>query len=97
MDLSLTIVFMHTMLSYFLNKVSNALRRARVVVGVPCGMTDVEQRAMMDAVIQAGAREVFLIERPVAAAIGCGVLSLKRKDLWLLTSVVALLIWGLFL
>ena len=64
---------MHTMLSYFLNKVSNALRRARVVVGVPCGMTDVEQRAMMDAVIQAGAREVFLIERPVAAAIGCGV------------------------
>ncbi|MFR6482933.1 MAG: rod shape-determining protein [Veillonella sp.] len=46
---------MHTMLSYFLNKVSNALRRARVVVGVPCGMTDVEQRAMMDAVIQAGA------------------------------------------
>ena len=64
---------MHTMLSYFLNKVSNALRRARVVGGVPCGMTDVEQRAMMDAVIQAGAREVFLIERPVAAAIGCGV------------------------
>ena len=36
-------------------------------------MTDVEQRAMMDAVIQAGAREVFLIERPVAAGIGCGV------------------------
>ncbi|MDU3277427.1 MAG: rod shape-determining protein, partial [Veillonella sp.] len=63
---------MHTMLNYFLNKVSNALRRARVLVGVPCGMTDVEQRAMMDAVIQAGAREVFLIERPVAAAIGCG-------------------------
>lgn len=64
---------MHTMLNYFLNKVSNALRRARVLVGVPCGMTDVEQRAMMDAVIQAGAREVFLIERPVAAGIGCGV------------------------
>lgn len=62
---------MHTMLNYFLHKVSNALRRARVLVGVPCGMTDVEQRAMMDAVIQAGAREVFLIERPVAAAIGC--------------------------
>ncbi len=36
-------------------------------------MTDVEQRAMMDAVIQDGAREVFLIERPVAAGIGCGV------------------------
>ena len=34
---------MHTMLNYFLNKVSNALRRARVLVGVPCGMTDVEQ------------------------------------------------------
>jgi len=63
---------MHTMLNYFLHKVSNALRRSRVLVGVPCGMTDVAQRAMMDAVIQAGAREVFLIERPVAAAIGCG-------------------------
>ena len=63
---------MHTMLKYFLHKVSNTLRRSRVLVGVPCGMTDVEQRAMMDAVIQAGAREVFLIERPVAAAIGCG-------------------------
>jgi len=63
---------MHTMLKYFLHKVSNTLRRSRVLVGVPCGMTDVEQRAMMDAVIQAGAREVFLIERPVAAAIGSG-------------------------
>lgn len=63
---------MHTMLKYFLHKVSNTLRLSRVLVGVPCGMTDVEQRAMMDAVMQAGAREVFLIERPVAAAIGCG-------------------------
>lgn len=63
---------MHTMLKYFLHKVSNTLRRSRVLVGVPCGMTDVEQRAMMDTVIQAGAREVFLIERPVAAAIGSG-------------------------
>lgn len=62
---------MHTMLHYFLNKVSNSLRRSRVLVSVPCGMTDVEQRAMMDAVIQAGAKEVFLIEAPIAAAIGC--------------------------
>lgn len=49
----------------------NAIR-PRVVVGVPSGITEVEERAVEEAVIQAGAREVFLIEEPMAAAIGAG-------------------------
>ncbi len=46
--------------------------RPRVVVGIPSGVTEVEKRAVYDAAISAGAREVFLIEEPVAAAIGAG-------------------------
>ena len=44
--------------------------KPRVVVGVPSGITEVEERAVEEAVIQAGAREVYLIEEPMAAAIG---------------------------
>lgn len=44
--------------------------RPRVVVGVPSGITEVEERAVEEAVIQAGARETYLIEEPMAAAIG---------------------------
>ena len=44
--------------------------RPRVVVGVPSGITEVEERAVEEAVLQAGAREVYLIEEPMAAAIG---------------------------
>lgn len=46
--------------------------RPRVVVGIPSGVTEVEKRAVFDAAVSAGAREVFLIEEPVAAAIGAG-------------------------
>ncbi|MDX2161249.1 MAG: rod shape-determining protein [bacterium] len=46
--------------------------RPRVVVGIPSGVTEVEKRAVYDAALSAGAREVFLIEEPVAAAIGAG-------------------------
>lgn len=46
--------------------------RPRVVVGVPSGITEVEERAVEETVIRAGAREVFLIEEPMAAAIGAG-------------------------
>jgi rod shape-determining protein MreB len=46
--------------------------RPRVVVGIPSGVTEVEKRAVYDAAVSAGAREVFLIEEPVAAAIGAG-------------------------
>ena len=47
-------------------------RRPRVVVGVPSGITEVEERAVEESVMQAGAREVYLIEEPMAAAIGAG-------------------------
>lgn len=46
--------------------------KPRVVVGVPSGITEVEERAVEEAITQAGAREVYLIEEPMAAAIGAG-------------------------
>lgn len=46
------------------------ITRPRVVVGVPSGITEVEERAVQEAILQAGAREVYLIEEPMAAAIG---------------------------
>jgi len=46
--------------------------RPRIVVGIPSGVTEVEKRAVYDAAISAGAREIFLIEEPMAAAIGAG-------------------------
>jgi len=62
------------MLRYFINKVHSDpmsfLPRPRVVVGVPSGVTEVEKRAVEDAARDAGAREVYLIEEPMAAAIG---------------------------
>ncbi len=48
-------------------------RRPRVVVGVPSGITEVEERAVEESVMQAGAKEVYLIEEPMAAAIGAGI------------------------
>src|SRR5690606_29860494 len=63
-----------TMLRYFIAKASQrrSLFRPRVVVCVPSGVTEVEKRAVIDATLQAGAREAFLIEEPMAAAIGWG-------------------------
>jgi rod shape-determining protein MreB len=61
------------MLTYLINRVRNETRMLiapRVVVGVPSGITNVEMRAARDATRNAGAREVFLIEEPMAAAIG---------------------------
>ena len=46
--------------------------RPRVVIAVPSGITEVEKRAVKESAMRAGAREVFLIEEPMAAAIGCG-------------------------
>ena len=64
------------MLDYFIKKAHSQLLlpfpRPRVVVGIPSGVTEVEKRAVYDAAISAGAREVFLIEEPMAAAIGAG-------------------------
>ncbi len=48
------------------------VRRTRVVLGVPSGVTEVERRAVIDAALQAGCREAYLIEEPLAAGIGAG-------------------------
>ena len=48
------------------------ITRPRVVIGVPSGITEVEERAVEESVLQAGAKEVYLIEEPMAAAIGAG-------------------------
>jgi rod shape-determining protein MreB len=62
------------MLKYFINKVHkerySLFPRPRVVVGIPSGVTEVEKRAVEDAAASAGARQTFLIEEPMAAAIG---------------------------
>lgn len=62
------------MLKYFLDKVHkerfSLLPRPRVVVGIPYGVTEVERRAVEEGAVNAGAREVYLIEEPIAAAIG---------------------------
>ncbi len=72
------------MLKYFISKARHiatgrrrglrrlGLDRPRAVIGVPSGITQVEKRAVRDAALQAGAREVYLIEEPTAAAIGAG-------------------------
>ena len=64
------------MLDYFIKKAHSQLLlpfpRPRVVVGIPSGVTEVEKRAVYDAAISAGAREAFLIEEPMAAALGAG-------------------------
>ncbi len=63
-----------TMLRYFITKVHNrkALVRPRIIISVPSGITQVEKRAVRDSAQSAGAREVYLVEEPMAAAIGAG-------------------------
>ncbi|MDY6820540.1 MAG: rod shape-determining protein [Deferribacterota bacterium] len=62
------------MLKYFIQKVQNRrfLVRPRIIISVPSGVTQVERRAVKDSAIQAGAREVYIVEEPIAAAIGAG-------------------------
>ena len=63
------------MLKTLIKKVCDRYKitRPRVVIGVPSGITEVEERAVEESVLQAGAKEVYLIEEPMAAAIGAGV------------------------
>jgi rod shape-determining protein MreB and related proteins len=70
------------MLQYFIERARQicsgrkrgfVLDRPRVIIGVPSGITQVEKRAVRDAALQAGARDVYLIEEPTAAAIGAGI------------------------
>ncbi len=62
------------MLRYFIGKIKNEkfslFSRPRVVIGIPYGVTEVERRAVEEGALNAGARQVFLIEEPIAAAIG---------------------------
>jgi rod shape-determining protein MreB len=64
------------MIHYFIGKVHDhvilPIPRPRVVVGIPNGCTEVEKRAAYDATVSAGAREAYLIEEPMAAALGAG-------------------------
>jgi rod shape-determining protein MreB len=64
------------MLEYFVGKVHEQsvvpLPRPRVIVGIPTGVTEVEKRAVYDAVMASGARQAMLIEEPIAAALGAG-------------------------
>jgi rod shape-determining protein MreB len=62
------------MLRYFIGKVSGKMRLVppRVIIAVPSGITEVEKRAVKEAAIHAGARDVLLIQEPMAAAIGVG-------------------------
>ncbi len=63
------------MIRYFIKKVHNrrSLLHPRIVIGVPSGITEVERRAVRESAEQAGAREVHLIEEPMAAAIGANI------------------------
>jgi rod shape-determining protein MreB len=65
------------MLKYFINKICGGrvfrLFKPRIMVCVPSGVTEVEKRAVIDAAMQAGARKTYLIEEPIAAAIGAGI------------------------
>ena len=64
------------MLGYFIGRVHQQsvvpMPRPRVVIGIPSGATEVEKRAVFDAAMAAGAREVYLIEEPIAASLGAG-------------------------
>jgi rod shape-determining protein MreB len=62
------------MIKYFLKVVSNERKvsKPKMVVGVPAGITQVEKKAVIDACFQVGIRDVFLIEEPMAAALGAG-------------------------
>ena len=62
------------MLKYFMNKVSGkSIIAPRMMICIPSQVTEVERRAVIDAASQAGARKVYLIEEPIAAAIGAGI------------------------
>ena len=62
-----------TMLSVYLRRITRmSLVKPRVVVSVPSGITEVEERTVIQATMEAGARRVYLIEEPLAAAMGAG-------------------------
>jgi rod shape-determining protein MreB and related proteins len=71
-EFEVTEAMLHHLISKAHEQAWVPIPRPRVVVGIPSGVTEVEKRAVFDAAISAGAREAYLIEEPVAAAIGAG-------------------------
>ena len=65
----------HLMIKHFITRITKKwqLRKPRMIVSVPSGITQVEKRAVMDAAMSSGARQVHLMEEPMAAAIGSGI------------------------
>ena len=66
-------VITEAMLRYFIRKAGRTMLKPDVMISVPSGVTSVEKRAVRDAALKAGAREAYLIEEPLAAAIGASV------------------------
>ncbi len=66
-------VITEAMLRYFIKKAGRSVTKPDVMISVPSGVTSVEKRAVRDAALKAGAREAYLIEEPLAAAIGANV------------------------
>ena len=68
-------IVVERMLKYFISKAMGrrAFRKPRISICVPSGITEIERKAVEEATYQAGAREVFLVDEPIAAAIGAGV------------------------
>jgi rod shape-determining protein MreB and related proteins len=71
-EFEVTEAMLHHLISKAHEQTWVPIPRPRVVIGIPSGVTEVEKRAAFDAAISAGAREAYLIEEPVAAAIGAG-------------------------
>ena len=73
-----------TLLSYLLQRVSGSMRifRPRVMISVPYGVTSVERRAVYEAVLEAGSREAYLIQQPLAAALGVDLPINSPPEIW---------------
>ncbi len=93
------------MLTHYIGKVHESggiipkLPRPKVVIGIPSGVTEVEKKAVGDAALSAGAREVHLVEEPMAAAIGAGLPVEKSNGLFIIdigggTSEIAVISFG---
>ena len=84
MELFQIIQLQRKCLKYFINKVCGKFVFApRIMICIPSQVTEVEKKAVIDAATQAGARKVYLIEEPIAAAIGAGIDIAKLVETWL--------------
>lgn len=93
------------MLTYYIKKVHESgtifpkIPRPRIVIGIPSGVTEVERRAVADAALSSGAREAYLIEEPMAAAIGIGLPIIEPNGMFVVdigggTTEIAVISYG---